>query len=370
MKGKAIIPLVLGLGIGLFTVKFLVDTIKAAKASNSSKDTIMVVQAVQDISPYEAITPEKVALVETTDSMLAPEVDRIGSLEELEGRVPAKAIPQHAAVLRSMLAPEGTPAGMVGRIPAGYRAVSVKIDEVTGVAYQLNPGDWVDVIVVMDIRSNVRGGTETVAEVILQHVQVAAIGRTVQNSTAETASNMKPAKSATLLVREPDVPKLHLAATRGKLTLAMRGEDQRITAKPHTAKLDEWGTLNAGVSGQEDTQPTTGAPPLWAQMMAGYFANKKQQAKSETVAEVEVTPYVEPEPAQPHPVLVYRSSAFPDRATEVQEVMFEHADSSKILGVIEGLPTRASGTMKGTRQAQRPQSGLNSEAVRSDNRGG
>lgn len=249
MKGKAIIPLVLGLGIGLVTVKFLVDTIRKAQASNQSQETITVIRASQDIDAYEAITADKVELVETVDSLLAPTNDRIGSLEEIEGRVAAKAIPQCAAVLKSMLAPEGTPAGMVGRIPPGFRAVSVKIDEVTGVAFQIKSGDWVDVIVVMDIDSSTRGRKETIAEVILQHVQVAAIGHTATGPTAESKSNMKPAKSATLLVREEDVPRLHLAGTRGKITLAMRGEDEQITERPPSARLDEYGLL-AGASAE------------------------------------------------------------------------------------------------------------------------
>ena len=58
---------------------------------------------------------------------------------------------------------------------------------------------------VMDVDADVRGKKETVAEVILQHVQVAAVGFTARRRRRrESASKVKPAKSATLLVPEAE----------------------------------------------------------------------------------------------------------------------------------------------------------------------
>ena len=140
-----------------------------------------------------------------------------------------------------MLAPEGTTAGLVGRIPVGVPCLLGEDRRGHGVSYQLNPGDWVDVIVVMDVDADVRGKKETVAEVILQHVQVAAVGYGSTAEAEKSASKVKPAKSATLLVPEAEVPKLHLAATRGKVTLAMRGEDDVVTEKPASAREGQIG---------------------------------------------------------------------------------------------------------------------------------
>lgn len=207
MKGRAIIPLVLGLCVGLVAVKYLVQTLQNAKGSTGASEAVSVVRATQDLESFQEITAEFVELVETSDDAFAPSQERITSLEDVIGRVTAKAIPERAPVLQSMLAPPDTLPGMVGRIPPGFRAVSVKIDEVTGVAYQLKPGSWVDVIVVMDIMTGSgRNAKETIAEVILQHVQVAAIGRSATGPTDGRGSKMKPAKSATLFVAEKDVP--------------------------------------------------------------------------------------------------------------------------------------------------------------------
>ena len=339
MKRKAIIPLVLGLAIGVITVKFLVDAIQNAQASNKATTTISVVLAKQDIGAFEAITPEMVEVVQTSDSLLAPANDRIEKVEYLEGRVAGKAIPERAAVLKSMLAEKGTKAGLTGRIPPGYRAVSVKIDEVSGVAYQLKPGDWVDVYVVMDVASPYQKRKETVAEVILQHVQVAAIGYATNAQESGTSSKVKPAKSATLLVLEEDVPKLHLAATRGKVTLAMRGDDGAITAHPASADM---GDVLAGRSSRRigERNPDKDAKPSLMEALAGVLSGPAKPTP--------VTPdsLVDADPELPHAVLVYRGSTLQKTPATIEQITFENAESPKILEVSPGPPSRASAMMR------------------------
>ncbi len=240
MKSKAIIPLVLGLGVGLVAVKFLMDTVKKAQGSNTQQTQVTAVRAKMDIEAFQEITPDLVEQIETAASPLLPAGDRIAKLEDALGRVTSKAIPKQSPVLQSMLAPKGTPAGMFGRIPSGYRAVSVKIDEASAVAYQLKPGDWVDVVVVMDLDTGNRGRKkQTIAEVILQHVQVGAVGQITGAASGSADSRVKPAKSVTLIVAEEDVPKLHLAGTRGKITLAMRGADDQVSDRPLVADSDQ-----------------------------------------------------------------------------------------------------------------------------------
>ncbi len=99
MKGRAIIPLVLGLCVGLVAVKYLVNTLQDAKGSTAESKMISVVRATQDIAGYQEITAEFVELVETSDASLAPARERIGSLEDVIGRVTAKSIPERSPVV-------------------------------------------------------------------------------------------------------------------------------------------------------------------------------------------------------------------------------------------------------------------------------
>lgn len=312
MKSKAIIPLALGLGIGLIAVKFAVDAIQSARAANQNKQTITVMRTRVDIGAFQEITPDMVEAFETDENPLFPDAERIESHDDLVGRVTSKSIPEHVAVLESMLAPEGTKPGMHGRIPRGFRAVSVRIDEATSVAFQLQPGDWVDVFVVMDVDSPVTGRRDTVSKVILEKVQVAAIGQ-AQNFQQNKGSGgqVKPAKSVTLLVLEKDVPSLHMAATRGKITLAMRGDNEpdEVVASPPSAD---------------------GNMSTLADLLKSFSMPTMQE------------PEVPTQEAIPHSVIVYRGSGWRDQPLTVEQITFHDADSQNILNVRIGPPTEAS----------------------------
>lgn len=316
MKGKAIIPLILGLCVGLVAVKFLVDAVQKARGSTTAQEVITVVRARVDIPSFQKITEEHVETVETTDATLAPALHRISTVEEVVGRVTAKSIPQHAPVLKTMLAPEGTPAGMRGLVKEGFRAVSIRIDEVTGVAYQLHPGDWVDVIVVMDVDTGSgRGRRETVAEVILERVQIAAIGQaTTGASTQQGGSRVKPAKSATLLVRVEDAPKLHLAATRGKLTLTMRGDDDTDEGNP-------------GYASSRD-------------VFGAHAPDKIDQPQQIVTAQ----PVHRAEPRPKHGVTVITGAG--KGRTEVNQTVFSSGDSRIIVGVSNGIISKSDASDK------------------------
>lgn len=333
MKRKAIIPLLLGLGVGIVTVKLAIDTIRKAQAGNRAQVTVMVVQAKQDIAAFEVITAEMVTLLETADSSLVPESERIESLEDVLGRVSGKAIPMGSPVLRAMLAPEGTPSGMVGRIPPGFRAVSVKIDESTSVAFQLKPGDWVDVTVVMDVASGLRGRKETIAETILQRIEVAAVGNTSNPPEgAGAATKVKPAKSATLFVREADVPKLHLASTRGKITLSMRGEkDNELIRNPAVANLNQ---IIRGEEPQVVEAPSS--EPAWLKFMQGLQAQQTAPAPKQ------------PKVTKPYTVQVVRGTGDAKSPTVETQITFKNKNSQKIVNVRFGPPSRSSESMSGS----------------------
>lgn len=333
MNRRAAIPLLAGLVIGLVAVKLVMDFVKKAQGSQQSQQKFTLVQAKQDIKAYEKIAPEMVQAVETADSVLAPQAERMGSLESVVGRVALKGIPQNAPILKSMLAPEGTPEGIEGRIPAGYRAVAVKIDEATSAGYNLQPGDWVDVIVVMDIETGTRGKKDTLAEVILQRVQIAAIGQGTNDQSEAAGGKVKPAKSATILVKHEDAPKLHLAGTRGKITLVLRGSDDTNDDAPATAYGND--IMNRLMGERVAVAPTPAPTPT-----------PEPAPAPVVVVEAPVPP--------PHTVLVFRSIAAGNAPASTERVTFENADSWKLLEVGAGTPTGAGAIMKGTRSNKTP----------------
>ena len=96
MKGKGFVPLVLGLVVGLFAVKLLVDFVRKAQASNQDRAAFKAVRAKIDIPAYSAISHEMLEVIESSDASLAPPQERFSEAKELLNRVPAKFIPAKA----------------------------------------------------------------------------------------------------------------------------------------------------------------------------------------------------------------------------------------------------------------------------------
>src|SRR2546425_4815862 len=106
--------------------------------------------------------------------------------------------------------------GIPATIEAGMRAISVQINDTSGVAGLIQPNSRVDVLFT-------RPGSmaEAVTSVILQNIKVLAIGRLVQmGQTLDPKAPKMPV--ATLLMSPEDAQKLELAKNEGKISLTLR----------------------------------------------------------------------------------------------------------------------------------------------------
>src|SRR5438105_406785 len=114
MRGRAIIPLVIGLGLGIFAVKMFFGVLKNAKGANHS-ETVEIVCAAADIPPAVEIGPGLV-VTRTVPKALMPK-QSFQKVEDVAGRVSSVIIPSGSAIVPSLLAPVGTPPGLAVRIP-------------------------------------------------------------------------------------------------------------------------------------------------------------------------------------------------------------------------------------------------------------
>src|SRR4051794_23979200 len=115
------------------------------------------------------------------------------------------------------LASKDAGAGLPPVIPPGLRAVSVRVNEVIGVAGYVVPGTRVDVVVTL---SPTNKQEETTSKVILTDVQVLAAGTKIERDTEK--GKPIPVNVVTLLVNPDESERLTLAATEGKIQLALR----------------------------------------------------------------------------------------------------------------------------------------------------
>jgi pilus assembly protein CpaB len=223
MKSRAIIPLVVGLAVGGIAIKVFFNVLKKAKGSGVS-DTVEVVRAAADIAPTIEIGESMVTLMAVPKPLLPDGV--YTDAKQVIGRVSSQMIPKGMPITPSLLAPEGTPPGMVAMIQDGYRAVAIQVDEIAGVGGFIKPGARVDVVMVV----TGQGRNSSISRVILQNVEVLAVGQKTEAGSQGAAVT----RSVTVLVKPEEASKLHLASTKGKLRLAMRSQDDRSEPKAVT----------------------------------------------------------------------------------------------------------------------------------------
>ncbi len=134
----------------------------------------------------------------------------------LAGRVLRRPVSAGEPILRAFLLPEGAEAGLGSVITDKRRAVSVKVDNVIGVAGFVTPGARVDVLATL---RRIDRDAQPYSKVILQDIPVLAIDQKL-----EEAKNGEPQESSvvTLEVDSKQAEKLIYSAHEGRLQLALR----------------------------------------------------------------------------------------------------------------------------------------------------
>jgi pilus assembly protein CpaB len=118
--------------------------------------------------------------------------------------------------------------GLPPAIPPGLRAVSVRVNEVIGVAGYVLPGTRVDVLATV---SPTGQAGDMTSKVILTNVQVLAAGTKIER---DTDKNKPLAVSVvTLLVDPEEAERLTLASTEGKIQLALRNPLDKTMPSTH-----------------------------------------------------------------------------------------------------------------------------------------
>jgi pilus assembly protein CpaB len=150
-------------------------------------------------------------------------------IEDCEGRALITPVAENEPILEGKLAAREAGAGLPATIPQGMRAVSVAVNDVVGVAGFVIPGTMVDVLVTGAMPGN-SGQQNNITRTILENIRVLAAGQKVQQ---DRDGKPQTVPVITLLVTPEDATKLTMAATQGKIQLALRNTiDTRIADPP------------------------------------------------------------------------------------------------------------------------------------------
>jgi pilus assembly protein CpaB len=142
--------------------------------------------------------------------------------DSVVGRVTRVAIFKGEPLVPGRLAPLGASAGIEVRIPAGKRAMAIKINDVSGIAGMIQPNSRVDVLVTL--RDQTTTNNKQVAKVFMENMRVLSMGSEIERDVNGRA---KPATTATLEVTPDQAEHLALAAAAGQLQLVLRGFGDR-----------------------------------------------------------------------------------------------------------------------------------------------
>ncbi len=214
--------LIMALLLGLLAYYLSRSIAPPVSASGHAGRTVKVVAAAAEIGFGEAITPDKLKLIDWPAGALPKgSFSRIDELIGPNSRAALRPIAVNELLLGTALASGAARLSTAPLLAPGMRAVAVPVNEVSDVGGFVFPGDRVDVFITQQ-----PDGAMPYAELIAQNIRVLAVG------TDMNIGKDKPevVHAATLEVTPLQGQKLTLAMMTGQISLALRqfSDDGRI----------------------------------------------------------------------------------------------------------------------------------------------
>jgi pilus assembly protein CpaB len=209
---------------------------------------VTVVVAAKDLTPGSVLSQDLLKLVQwPKDNMVK---GAFADTAELTDRVLRQPLVAGEIILAGKLAPKGTPGGLAGIIDNDKRAVTIKVDEASGVAGFVSPDNRVDVLLTID-RNEYK--EDPITQIVLQDLKVLGIGQDLEQQ--KNGEKPKVVPTVTLEVSPVQGEQLALASKEGHITLALRGWTKGQPVETKGARTSDL------VKGSQKTQAVFEAPP-------------------------------------------------------------------------------------------------------------
>ncbi|MEX0346098.1 MAG: Flp pilus assembly protein CpaB [Rhizobiaceae bacterium] len=246
MRTSSIVAVFLSLVLAVAAVfgvrGFLRDQVAAMTAANDSQapqNTVVV--ANQPLRFGRVIEPSSLKVIGWSSATIPEGAFRtIKELvgEEGEERYVIGAIAQDEPILSTKITGPGQRASLSTLLTDGMKAVSIRVDDVLGVAGFVLPGDRVDILLTRRPRNE-----EAFTDILLQGVRVLAIDQLADDQ----ANKPNVVRTVTLEVSTEEAQKLTLAANVGTLSLALRNVASAQVEAVNAVKIAD---LGGGVTSQ------------------------------------------------------------------------------------------------------------------------
>ncbi|WP_349608927.1 MULTISPECIES: Flp pilus assembly protein CpaB [Cupriavidus] len=210
---RAILMLLIALVAGVAAV------VSASRwlVQQSSSSVRQVAVAAADLNLGQPLNGSQLRLVSWPSGSVPP--GAFEDLKELEGRVVRTSLQRGEPILDAKLAPIGTKGGLSAVINDGKRAITVRVNDVVGVAGFALPGNHVDVIVNTneEAKSTQNG---SISKIVLEKILVLAVAQQVSRDDTQP----KVVNAVTLEVTPEQAEKLDVARSVGTLSLVLRNQ--------------------------------------------------------------------------------------------------------------------------------------------------
>jgi pilus assembly protein CpaB len=170
--------------------------------------------------------------------------------EEVVGRTLLYPLAAGQPIIERNLSAVGSASGLSTRIPDGMRAISLRTDQIVGVAGFLLPGTRVDVLVTYHSPTSQQPITSTV----LQDAQILAAGQKMQ---PDPDGKPNTTDVVTLLVSPNDAERVVLASAQGTVHFVLRNGQDHKQLPDDPAQMSELGDM---ASAKVETAPRPAAP--------------------------------------------------------------------------------------------------------------
>ncbi|MDE2254282.1 MAG: Flp pilus assembly protein CpaB [Betaproteobacteria bacterium] len=207
--------------IAMLVVSLLLGLLAAVLAANWLQQRAVagnkVVVAAVDIQLGSRLNAQMLTTADWPAGSVPP--GAFTDVKKLDGRVVKTTVLRGEPLVESKLAPVGTAGGLSAVIADGYRAITVRVNDVIGVAGFALPGNYVDIIVNTQDSSNLQHDRQ-ISKIVLQHILVLAVAQ----ETSRDETKPRVVNAVTLEVTPEQAEKIDLARNIGTLSLVLRNQ--------------------------------------------------------------------------------------------------------------------------------------------------
>jgi pilus assembly protein CpaB len=222
--------------------------------SENSPTTEILVAAV-DIPMGATLKPDMVKLSPWPQAA-RPE-GAFSDPQAVRDRVILTDIQKGEPLMARRLAPEGSKGGLTAIVPPGKRAITVRVNDVIGVAGFALPGTYVDVMVNTEYGHG-NSQQEAISKIVLERILVLAVAQDVERD----ATKPQVTNAVTLEVTPEQAEVLDLARSVGSLSLVLRNQTESQTASTTGVTKDALLGLRQSVASAQAPAPAPAATPL------------------------------------------------------------------------------------------------------------